>query len=423
MHELMLADQLKGEREIAYFRIFMLCLILVLVAAMALSAGGLSPSEWANLSALLVGAVYTLVEFMVIKKKGYTKALGFVSATIDISLVAVAIYWTRYAFGSSIASIVSSGAFALYFPIIIFSIRRHDAFNTLYTSIFASITYSAMLGIMMAENAFSITMYSPDKSLFIVNDLFNEATKVLGLLLTGILGRFASLNYDRLFEKALREQAEKERIRGMFGKYVSEELVTRLLTKGVSLVGERREATVMFIDIKNFTPLAEQVEPQILIEILNNFLSICIEAIGRNGGFIDKFIGDAIMIVFGAPEPDARHRQSAVACAKELCESLRTMNAWLKGLGVAWEFGYGIGINTGDIIVGNVGTEQRMEYTALGDAVNVASRLERMTRQLDKRVLLGEKSLYEGIEKFVTGPFDIAVKGKSETVRVYSLTV
>jgi len=425
MHELLLADRVKGEREIAVFRLVIFGATALMVVLMALTGSGFNLSDWANLGAVGLAVVYTIALLLSIQRFGYHRAYGYASATIDILLISVSTYLCRYAASSSVASIVSTSSYAFYFPIILFSVRRHDPENTLYSGILSALAYGAMIVIMQAEGSFGVEM-TASGGLVIRNDLFNEALKAIVLVVMGFVGFAAARRFDRLFEDALAALREKEQIRDMFGRYVSDELVEKILAREISVEGEKRRATIMFIDIRNFTPLAEAVDPRVLITILNNFFSVCISTITKHGGFIDKFIGDAIMVVFGAPEPNERHSDAAVACALELSEALGTMNAWVRGLGVKWEFGYGIGINTGEVIVGNIGTEQRMEYTALGDAVNVASRLERLTRQLERPILVGEDcasacAAEPGCRWSFEGPYNARLKGKSEAVKVYSV--
>ncbi|HUW40961.1 MAG TPA: adenylate/guanylate cyclase domain-containing protein [Rectinemataceae bacterium] len=421
MHELLLADRLKGEREIAVFRIILIASTALMVLLMVAMGGeGFTVSDTSNLIAVGAAGIYTIVLLLLIVRRGYRRWYGFASATVDVLLISASTYLSRYAAESSIASLVSTSSFVIYFPIILFSVRRHDPVNTLYTGILSAVLYGAMIVDMAVEHSFWVTL-SASNGLIMRNDMFNEILKAIVLAATGFIGWAAARRFDRLFEDALRAAREKEQIKDMFGRYVSDTLVDKIMAKEIALEGEKRNVTVMFIDIRNFTPLAESVEPQTLIVILNNFFDVCIDTIIKHGGFIDKFIGDAIMVVFGAPESDSRHCDAAVACALELQSALKTMNAWVHSLGVEWEFGYGIGINSGDAIVGNVGTERRMEYTALGDAVNVASRLERLTRHVSRPILVGEACAAGCSDHLFEGPFTARIKGKSEPVKVYAV--
>ncbi len=145
--------------------------------------------------------------------------------------------------------------------------------------------------------------------------------------------------------------------------------------------------------------------------------------IASHGGFIDKFTGDAIMVVVGAPEAREGHTKAAIDCARELSTALGTMNAWVRSLGIDREFGFGIGINSGEVAVGNVGTERRMEYTALGDTVNVASRLEQLTRKIGVPIVVGESCRAAcGDDCGLKGPYLAKLKGREAPVKVYAIT-
>jgi len=201
---------------------------------------------------------------------------------------------------------------------------------------------------------------------------------------------------------------------------MSDALVEKILSKNIPIDGEKRFATVMFIDLKNFTQMSEKMDPKILIKTLNNFFSFAIEKIHFYNGFIDKFIGDAIMVEFGVPIYDENQRENAVRCAIDLVKSSQKLNISSNGI---WNFEIGIGINSGELVLGNIGTERRMEYTALGDVVNVASRLERMTRELNKPIIIGENTYCEAIKNLIESKIELKIKGKSKLINAYIIDV
>lgn len=421
MNDVLLGDRIQGEREIARFRIFVVSLSAIFVAIQVSSSGYLTGSNIADFSALGAVLIYTFIVFFYIKERGYKRGIGFVCSSLDVAIISLSVYFSRYAHEASLVSLATSANFLMFFPIILVSIRRHDPVNTLYTGLLAGAAYLGMIGTMLAEDSFGSVLRTADARFVLVNDLPNELVKVFALAVTGFIGFAAARNAQRLMDRAVKEQEDKDHLRTMFGKYVSEELVEKIMDKGIALDGERREVTVMFIDIKDFTGLAESAHPRTLIMILNEFFSICIKAIVANGGFIDKFIGDAVMVVFGAPDQDERHRDSALACALELERELGAMHDFVSHIDVDWDFGFGIGINTGEAIVGNIGTEQRLEYTALGDMVNTAARIEQLTRDTGDVILLGEKSVSPAMEGVLRGPISCQVKGKADPITVYAI--
>ena len=423
--KLIYRNAVQGEREVAYFRLFCVFIFLVLTLLIVYSnivkdGKMLTASDIANIICLGCATAYTVVLLFLIKKYRFIRVFSFFSSTIDVLLVSITLYLSRFAPDSSIASIPGSPAFVLYTPVILFSLRRHDPLNSLYTGLLSSAGYLVIIVFMAAENSFSIPMISAT-GLMIENALASEFTKVTMLAIAGLLGYITAKNYDMFFVKGLKEQKEKERIRNVFGRYVSDKVVDRILSNDIPMDGEKRVITVMFIDVKNFTTLSESVDPKLLIKILNRYFSYCLSIISRYDGFVDKFIGDAIMIEFGAPIQAENHRENAVNCAIELCQLSHQLEAEIQKLGLDWKLEFGIGINSGEVILGNVGTSQRMEYTALGDVVNTASRIEGLTRRLNKQIVVGSDTYTEAIDNVLEDEQLVALRGKAELVKVYAV--
>lgn len=239
-----------------------------------------------------------------------------------------------------------------------------------------------------------------------------------------------SMNAARVFDqtrddlqsaKKLSEQemAEKKKIKDMFNKYVAPQIVDRILKvpDKVTLGGEKQRVTVLFADIRNFTPMSEQMAPELVVEILNAYLSVMTGTVFKYEGTLDKYMGDALMAVFGVPLAQADDPVRAVKCALEMNEKVNELNRELnrKDSNVVK---IGIGISTGNVVAGNIGSEQRMDYTVVGDAVNLAARLE--SEALGDQVLVSQGT-YRHIEHLVEardlGP--IKVKGKSIFVPTY----
>lgn len=424
MKKLVYSDIVKGEINIAFFRLaILLALFVLVIMVLASNNWQTSLSDLANLSSIGISFVYTIILFIVIRNDKYTPAWGYVSSTLDILLITATIYFNRYAPLSSVVSIMNSGIFAVYAPFILFTLQRHDGINTLYTGLLASAGYGVMIVTMGLENSFDVPLVSlePGSNLVVVNNMINEIVKAVMLAAAGIIGFKISKGFDDLFISGLRVQEEKDHIKNMFGKYVSDTLVDTILTGQIPTDGEKRFISVMFIDVKNFTTLSEKVEPKVLIKIVNRYISYCISIISKHGGFIDKFLGDAIMVEFGVPVYNDKHREQAVACALELCKSSRNLKRFVTELGVEWDFDFGIGINSGEVILGNVGSNKRMEYTALGDTVNTASRFEKLTRELHCPIVIGEKTLVPEFENLVTKEHVYTPKGKTQPMKVHGL--
>lgn len=215
---------------------------------------------------------------------------------------------------------------------------------------------------------------------------------------------------------------EREELKGAFARYVSQEVMEQILrSRGeLSLKGDRRKVTILFSDIRNFTTLAEGHTPEEVVGFLNDYFEHMIEIIFRNHGTLDKFLGDGLMVLFGAPLEDSLQEYHAVCAAVEMQQELERLRAkWAVDLHA--QIRIGIGIHTGQAIVGNIGSTRRMEYTAIGDAVNVASRLETATKTVGVSILVSETTHSAVADRFRfedQGP--ITVKGRQMPIQAYS---
>lgn len=223
------------------------------------------------------------------------------------------------------------------------------------------------------------------------------------------------------FNRMVAGLRERDRLKETFGKYVTRQVADRILEGHVDLGGETLPVTVLFSDIRSFTTISERMEPKALLDFLNVYFSGMVESVMKHDGVVDKFIGDAIMAVFGAPVPRPEDPLNAVKAALEMRERLALVNAGFRARGLP-ELRTGIGLHTGQVVAGNMGHVERMEYTVIGDTVNLASRLESLTKELGADVLLSE-STYSAVEAEVDAePLrELQVKGRAQPVRVYRL--
>lgn len=219
----------------------------------------------------------------------------------------------------------------------------------------------------------------------------------------------------------------KEQIRKQFQKYLSPDMVKQLQDNPDMLVlgGQRKEMTFLFMDICGFTPVSEYYknnnDPEGLVELINKYLDTMTKIILANGGTIDKYMGDCIMAFWNAPLDCENHAGMAVKSAREISEKADELITELEEMGLP-RIDVGIGINTGECIVGNMGSELRFDYSVIGDAVNLASRLEGQTRNYEGvRVLLSSTTAGKCQDGFFTRVDSIKVKGKSESIEVYTL--
>ncbi|MEX0960842.1 MAG: adenylate/guanylate cyclase domain-containing protein [Burkholderiales bacterium] len=216
----------------------------------------------------------------------------------------------------------------------------------------------------------------------------------------------------------LRERRERQQAVREFSRFVNPHVVQELIAHGgLSREGESRQVTLLFSDIRGFTTLSETRSPQEVVELLNRYFTRQVEVIVRNGGALDKFIGDAIMAIWGAPVDDTRHAEHAVRCALEMSDALDEFRRELGELSTAFDIG--IGIHSGPAVVGLIGSEQRREYTAIGDTVNLASRIEGLTKGV-ARVLVSEDTMRLCGDTFDFAPRGLyKVKGRTQEVALF----
>ena len=219
-------------------------------------------------------------------------------------------------------------------------------------------------------------------------------------------------------------ELERSKVRNAFSQYLSPVMVEKLAQSSESLVlgGERKEMTVLFSDIRGFTAISETYknDPEGLTDLINQLLSTLSEEILKTEGTIDKYMGDCIMAFWNAPIDQDNHRERAIESAFNMQSALKSLNEKL-GKFDQDELAIGIGINTGECIVGNMGSEQRFDYTVLGDSVNLASRLEGQSNNYGFPMILGQSSI-EGLDPRRVLELDlISVKGKNEPERIYTM--
>jgi adenylate cyclase len=245
------------------------------------------------------------------------------------------------------------------------------------------------------------------------------------ILLTTIapVATFGAAYLSQVVFRYFTEEREKRHIRGMFQRYVSPDVVDKLIEDPAKLRlgGEKRYLSVLFSDIRGFTTISEKLAPEELLNQLNQYLSAMTAVVLSNGGMLDKYVGDAIMAVFGAPLEVENHALAA-------CRTALVMMEELKSLQQEWEnkakpiLDIGIGIHTGEMIIGNVGSTKRMDYTVIGDNVNLASRLEGVNKELGTHVIISGATR-QLVEKSVRtrNLGEITVKGKERPVAIYEL--
>jgi adenylate cyclase len=219
------------------------------------------------------------------------------------------------------------------------------------------------------------------------------------------------------------EEGEKKKVRAAFSQYMHPAVIAQMLSdpKGIHLGGEEKELTALFADILGFTTLSETLTPAQLVELLNEYLNEMTAVIFKHWGTLDKYIGDAIMAFWGAPYPQPDHALRACQTGLDMITALHRLQEGWQARGVP-RIDIGIGINSGSMLVGNMGSKGRKNYTIMGDSVNLASRLEGINRQFGTRLIISEGTFLQVQDQVIARELDlIRVKGKTHPVKVYEL--
>lgn len=246
------------------------------------------------------------------------------------------------------------------------------------------------------------------------NRLFFSMAPAIALLAT-----WAGITVHRV----VIEQRQSRYLKSTFGRYVSPQILDHILAhpEKVELGGDRRDLTILFSDIRGFTSISEAAEPEEVVEMLNTYLTRMVDILLRHGGTLDKFIGDAVMGFWNAPTSEPDHARRAVECAIEMIEETARLRSEWEAEGKA-PIRIGIGINTGEAVAGNIGSRKVFGYTVIGDAVNLASRLEGKNKDYGTEIIVSESTRERMGEGFDLRYLDdVKVKGKEKAVKIYEV--
>jgi class 3 adenylate cyclase len=230
-----------------------------------------------------------------------------------------------------------------------------------------------------------------------------------------------------LLNARINASLEKKRLRDqqreLISKFATEEVAQDLLTSGFSLGGKYVDASAMFCDIRSFTTIAEGREPTETIELLNDYYTLMMDAIGGEGGIVNQIVGDGLMAIFGAPVPRDDHRRAAVLAARQMIDLIRLFNEEQAARDKV-QIEIGVGIASGRVIAGYTGTLHRATYTCVGDTVNVAARLESHTKVVNRPILIDEETRLGLDHDIALEPQgEVLMKGKTEPISVYAVLV
>ncbi len=335
--------------------------------------------------------------------------LRYASSLVDASICSVVMVLDFQQNGAVYAA--SAGGPALYAVAVAFATLRLQPGLCLFAGVTAAAQFlTVMLGVIRPTLPASELLSS-------AGDIYISLMKAFFLLTIGGIGWVATRSMRGLLLQLTESAVERERVRGLFGMHVSEQVMEYLLSGFLKDGGERRTITVCFTDIRDFTRLSESRPPEEVLRLLNLYFGRMCDIVAAHGGVVNKFLGDGMLIVFGAPAHQSDDARRALEAAREMVAEVGRMREH----GEFPDLRIGVGMHRGEAVVGNVGGVQRQEYTAIGDTVNTASRVQDLTKPLGRSLLLTRECVQalgqEGFEPLGSH----AVKGRVQALELFTV--
>ncbi len=374
----------------------------------------IKPFQWF----ILILFVLLLRTFLVRKfqviwfKKSRRRYLSFLYGNTffetSIPSVVIIVFASQY---NPAMALISPVVF-FYFLFIILSIFDLDLKLSIFAGVVASTEYLILAYFYHDQYTFS-------GNLSILNMLSLYVAKSLFLLMAGVVAGIVSLRIRKNMFASFHTIQERDNLERVFGQQVSKEIVDEFIKNKHEIKSIKRDATVMFLDIRNFSNFCEGKSPEEINKYQNEVLSFMIEIVTNHRGIINQILGDGFMATFGAPVEDEKHTLNAVSAAKEIIEVLQSKNAKNE----IPKTKVGIGIHCGEVVTGNVGTENRKQYSVTGNTVILAARLEQLNKEFNSSVIVSkdviDKMKTEDVEFISLG--DVNVKGFANPIEVYKL--
>lgn len=417
--ELNSADRVLRQRERSGL---MVSMVFGLIMAAGLALGHISTHHsflevvWVSAASGAI-SIYLLILFWYVYHDRYLTTMGYLSQLPSVFIMVFLPYtWYTSVGGYSLVPatylLKTSLPVWAYILILISGLALRPAYPLILTAAYLVI-WAALFAIAMhdprtvvttdfVQNAFSPAIIPGYNSLYAVG----------AILIGGLLAWITHSYRKSIYQAAQLEVASTE-----LGRYFSPSVRDTIVSQQVSFGGVRVEAAVLFSDIRGFTTMSEKLTAEETVAFLRAYHERMVEVIYRNGGTVDKFIGDGIMVTFGTPQPRADDAERAVRCASEMLAELDAMNSQGKT-----PVAMGIGIDFGDVVAGNIGSASRLEYTVIGDTVNTASRIESATKEFGKSLLFSEAvrdRLPADIQTVEVA--EVQLRGKAKGTKLFSV--
>ena len=427
------AQEMRGERLINHVRAgFFTLSLLTLLGTFGANTAEANTAFTIQIGSALAYAGIVYLWFW--RNPGrYEPWLKYVSITIDLLLLHMA---------AVIMAVNTSGAIEYFFSVVPIVLAMWNLLGALRNSIracgYAAVLTGTLSSLVLlwviggGDPSAAQVPFHPEKADYNAGVLGipDEVSRIVFLVITGVFAAVLAWTNRRQVLLAAKEslnRARAERDKERLSKYLSKDLADVVLADPAmfELGGTRRHATILFSDIRNFTPFAERRQPEEVVAVLNEYFTQMVSIVFRYGGTLDKFLGDGLMAVFGVPFDLPRHELRSVVVAVEMLEAVRDFNARkeLREQGQP-ALSIGVGIATGPCVAGNIGSPERMEYTSIGDTVNFAARLEALNKSMDTNIIISEETWRVVKDVLATTPLPpTPVKGKAGTPRLFAVDI
>ncbi len=371
--------------------------------------GGISP--WLPLSAIGPFVVYELGALSIVRwrsaqDKDFPRIARFGNALIETSLPSVMIY--GIAGHMDPQAVFAYWPPLLYFVFIVLSTLRLDFWLSLWTGAVAAIQ---QLGLALWLLPVDVAGDRPEQT------LMYHLSRSFMLLLAGVVAGIVAQSLRRQFQNSMAATAARDRVTNLFGQHVSPAVVDQLLATHADPPSEMRTVCVMFLDIRGFTAMTRVRPADVTVALLNDFFAVMVEIVDRHNGIVNKFLGDGFLALFGAPLADPAAATNALAAGQAMLKAVDDWNRMRPDQALR----IGIGIHIGEAVTGTVGSPQRKEYTVIGDTVNLAARLEQLTKETGSRLLVSDALREVAMAGGATDLGPLAIRGYDEAVRVWRL--
>ena len=333
----------------------------------------------------------------------------YISSALEVAMPTVAM-WILCHFDSPVSALTGSVSYA-YFLILILSPLRLDPWLCLFTGALATASYGALVGSYWQE----LVRGWMESAALMQLSFFSRGSL---LLAGGLAAGFVSLRIRTALVETLREVQERERVVDLFGQHVSPRVVNQLLSQPTGQTPELREVCVMVLDIRNFTTFSEARPADEVVRYLNMLWSFMVRTVNEHDGIVNKFLGDGFLAIFGAPLTTGQDCADAVAASRRILDELEQLAA----AGTLPATQIGIALHAGSVIVGNIGSADRKEYTVIGDVVNVAFRIEALNKEFGSKLLISERVRQQaGLSGAGERLPPVAIRGRSDLVELFRL--